>query len=749
MNRQNPEKQGLHATWAIWLAIPLDGVAAILACDNRRPSRGVTRFQSPRYFELLIALMPLFASTILLSAFLLFLVQPIIAKQILPWFGGSSAVWTTCLVFFQVVLLAGYTYSHLTTRYLKSTHQAYLHIGLLALSLLFLPIIPSEALKPLAGADAAIRIVALLVATIGLPYFLLSATGPLLQKWVAPRFPEKTVYRLFALSNFGSLVGLLAFPFAIEPFSTAHAQSVAWSVAYAIFAIACAASAWAAAQSADRSVPVTTAVADETRGPRPGIRDYALWLAFAALGSVLLLATTSHITQNIATVPFLWVLPLSLYLLTFVVAFEGRGGRGWYQRSWFLFPTLLLLVAMAAGLSANRGVLDVSLAVPLYTVGMMMAAFFCNGELALSKPVPRYLTHFYLTISLGGALGGLLVGLVAPRVFPTYFELPVALVLLASLAVFVARKTRWLVGPAVVATLAAGWFGSEYIGFLREEAVYMHRNFYGTLRVKEQGEGDLQVRRLLHGVILHGEQLTISPKRLEPGTYYARSSGVGRAIEARQHNQDSVKLGFVGLGVGTLSAYGRGGDLVRFYELDPDVLALAKTQFSYLNASPSKIEYVIGDARSSMERELASGQPQGYDVLAIDAFSSDSIPVHLITREAVQLYFQHLQPNGILAVHISNRFLDLKPVLANIAQALGLTARLITDTPADGSSGSTTDWVLLARSATTFDAEQLVEVAEPIEPKPEFSLWTDQFNNLFDILKSRPINELRRMIGLD
>ena len=690
--------------------------------------------------------MPLFASTILLSAFLLFLVQPIIAKQILPWFGGTSAVWTTCLVFFQVVLLAGYTYSHLITRYLSPKQQARLHILLLAVSLLFLPIIPSEALKPAAGADAALRIVLLLVATIGLPYFLLSSTGPLLQKWVAPRFPEKTVYRLFALSNFGSLIGLLAFPFAIEPFTTSQAQSIVWSAAYALFAGACAVSAWKASQGVANDA-VAAPIAVEPQTPAPTLGDYALWLAFAALGSVLLLATTSHITQNIASVPFLWVLPLSLYLLTFVVAFEGRQGRGWYQRAWFLFPTLLLLVAMAAGLSANRGVLDVSLAVPLYTVGMMMAAFFCNGELALSKPAPRYLTQFYLTISLGGALGGMLVGLVAPRIFPTYFELPVALVLLASLAVFVARKTRWLIGPAVVATLATAWFGSEYIGFLRDEVVYMHRNFYGTLRVKEQGEGDKQVRRLLHGVILHGEQPTISASRLEPGTYYARTSGVGRAIEAKQ-SAGPVRLGFVGLGVGTLSAYGRAGDVVRFYELDPDVLALAKNQFSYLNSSPAAIEFVIGDARLSMERELLSSSLQSYDVLAIDAFSSDSIPVHLITSEATALFFKHLKPDGILAFHISNRFLDLKPVLANIAQANRLEVRLVTDSPGDDSSASITDWVLLAKSPAAFDNDRLAEVVEAIEPNNHFSLWTDQFNNLIDVLKSNPINELRRLIGL-
>ena len=691
--------------------------------------------------------MPLFASTILLSAFLLFLVQPIIAKQILPWFGGTSAVWTTCLVFFQVVLLAGYTYSHLTTRYLAPKQQARLHIALLVVSVLFLPIIPSEALKPAAGADAALRIVVLLFATIGLPYFLLSSTGPLLQKWVAPHFPEKSVYRLFALSNFGSLVGLLAFPFAIEPFSTSHAQSIVWSVAYALFAVACAASAWKASQSANVNDADTDAAAVDPEGPAPRLGDYALWLAFAALGSVLLLATTSHITENIASVPFLWVLPLSLYLLSFVVAFEGRQGRGWYQRAWFLFPTLLLLVAMAAGLEANRGVLDVSLAVPLYTVGMMMAAFFCNGELALSKPVPRYLTHFYLTISLGGALGGMLVGLVAPRVFPTYFELPVALVLLSSLAVFVARRTRWLVGPAVVATLATAWFGSQYIGFLRDDVVYMHRNFYGTLRVKEQGQGDHQVRRLLHGVILHGEQPTIGASRLEPGTYYARTSGVGRAIEAKQ-SQGPVRLGFVGLGVGTLSAYGRAGDVVRFYELDPDVLALAKSQFSYLSSSPATIEFVIGDARLSMERELLSGARQGYDVLAIDAFTSDSIPVHLITSEATALFFQHLKPDGILAYHISNRFLDLKPVLANIAQANNLVVRLVTDLPGDDSTASTTDWVLLARSPAAFDDQRLADVVEEIDPNPHFSLWTDQFNNLIDVLKSNPINELRRLMGL-
>jgi hypothetical protein len=706
--------------------------------------------------------MLLFASTILLSAFLLFLVQPIIAKQILPWFGGTSAVWTTCMVFFQVLLLAGYAYSHFVTRRLAPRQQTKLHVALLVASLAFLPIIPREALKPAGEEDAALAIIVLLAATIGLPYFLLSTTGPLVQKWVAHRFPEKTVYRLFALSNFGSLIGLLAFPFAIEPFAGSAAQSYVWSGAYALFVAACAATAWqsrnrpsaplefaaaspATADAAHAATHATAAALAPER--RPGAGDYALWLTLSALGSVMLLAATSHITQNIASVPFLWVLPLTLYLLSFVIVFEGRGGRGWYERNWLLLPALMLVVAMAWGLSAERGVLDVSIAIPLYCAGVFVACLFCHGELALRKPAPRYLTHFYLSLSLGGALGGLAVGLVAPRVFPAYFELPLALFALSALAVFLVLGSRTLIGPALVATVATGYFGWNYVEFLRNDVIVMQRNFYGTLRVREQGSGTEQVRRLLHGVILHGEQPTQGTDRLEPGTYYARSSGVGLAIAAKQA-RGPVKLGVVGLGIGTLSAYGRAGDTIRFYELDPDVLRLAHSHFTYLDATPARLEFELGDARLSMERELAAGRPQRYDVLAIDAFSSDSIPVHLITREAIALYVRQIAPDGIIAVHISNRFLDLKPVLANIAQAEGLVAKLVSDEPEGGGSASTTDWVLLARDRRAFDDRTLAARAEDIAPNPTYSLWSDQFNNLLDVLKSRPLDELKSLLSM-
>ena len=701
--------------------------------------------------------MLLFASTIGLSAFLLFLVQPIIAKQILPWFGGTSAVWTTCMVFFQVLLLAGYAYAHFTTARLSARAQARLHIGLLLVSLAFLPIIPSEALKPAGDEDAALAIIVLLAITIGLPYFLLSATGPLLQKWVAPRLPHTTVYRLFALSNFGSLIGLLAFPFAIEPFASSTMQSWVWSIGYAAFALTCAACAWQASATTGTvsGLAATSATAADI-GPPPSAAHYTMWLSLSALGSILLLAATSHITQNIASVPFLWVLPLTLYLLTFVIVFEGRGGRGWYEPRVWMLPALSLIVLMAAALKAGNGVLDVGLAVPLYCAGMFVACVFCHGELALRKPTPRYLTHFYLALAAGGAAGGLIVGLVAPRVFPTYYELPLVLFAVAAIGALTAWGNHrldpaWkisLAGTALAATAATAYYGFDYATFLHNDAIVMQRNFYGTLRVKTSGTGELEVRRLLHGVILHGEQNLHGPLVLEPGTYYPRSSGVGLAIEAKQAG-GAVRLGVVGLGVGTTAAYGRAGDTVRFYELDADVKALAHSQFTFLTSSPARIEFALGDARLSLERELARGQAQRFDVLAIDAFSSDSIPVHLITREAVRLYMRHLAPGGIVAIHISNRFLDLKPVLANIALAEGLVARIVSDSPSEESGASSSDWVLLAATEAEFKPEALASRIETIAPNPAFSLWTDQFNNLIDVLKIRPLDSLRSAVGLD
>jgi len=681
--------------------------------------------------------MILFASTILLSAFLLFLVQPIIAKQILPWFGGSAAVWTACMVFFQALLLGGYAYAHWLSRRPRQVHQTGIHIVLLLASLAFLPIIPADTWKPAEGADPLLRIIGLLTMTIGLPYFLLSSTGPLIQKWFANAYPSRTVYRLFALSNFGSLVGLLAYPFLVEPFATSSTQSWVWSGAYAVFVAVCAGSAWRA-RLLTPAVGVTAPDATETdrnAGKPPGIGQILFWLLCAALGSIVLLAVTSHITQNVASIPFLWVLPLTLYLLSFVVCFEGRAGRGWYQREWWLGPVLVIAVAMTWGMTAERGVLHIDYAIPLYCAGLFLACVFFHGELAASKPATAWLTQFYLALSAGGAIGGLLVAIVAPLVFTTYYELPIALLALTLLAAWIVRRQYVLLALALVPLAATGWYGWQYVRFMTEETQMSSRNFYGTLRIKESGGGELAVRRLLHGVIMHGEQSLDPVKRKTAGTYYAPNSGIGLALTRLRDGKAPLRVGVVGLGTGTLAAYGKGGDVYRFYELDPDVAQVARTWFTYLNDTPAKVEVVLGDARLSMERELATGPAQAYDVIAIDAFSSDSIPVHLITREALAVYSRALKPDGVIAFHVSNRFLNLPPVVRSLADDAGYSAVQVQYEPGDDNDFSRSDWILVTRNRTFIERPEIVKAGQTITPQPGLRLWTDQFNNLFQILK--------------
>jgi hypothetical protein len=700
--------------------------------------------------------MPLFAATIALSALLLFLVQPIIAKQILPWFGGTAGVWSVCMVFFQSTLLAGYAYAHLLVRRVRPHNQFRIHATLLVASAALLPIIPSAALKPVGGHDAALAILLVLGATIGLPYFLLSSTGPLVQAWIAHRHPTRSVYRMFALSNLGSLLGLVAFPFLVEPLLSSRAQAFAWSVAYALFALACVASAWQSRQApaADAPAGSDAAPADDDGAALPG--GATVWLGLSALGVVLLLGTTNQLLQNVASAPFLWVVPLAIYLFSFVVVFEGRGGRGWYDPRWGVPAALLAALVMAAGLSVNGGVLDVSLAVPVYCTGLFLACVFCHGELAARKPATRDLTRFYLMLSIGGAAGGIFVGLIAPRIFASLYELPLALAFVgvaAFLAVLrrPAMTRRWslaLVCCAVLATGAIAWTDWRYIGFLDHDLIVMQRNFYGTLRVREVEDGGVRVRRLLHGVILHGEQPLSGPDRNLPGSYYSPTSGVGLAILQAQARKPSVRLGVIGLGVGTLAAYGRSGDSVRFYELDRDVVVIANSQFGYLQATPARVEVVLGDARLSLESELALDKPQRFDVLAVDAFSSDSIPVHLITREAIAVYERQLAPGGVIAVHISNRFLDLQPVLANIAAADGLSARLIDDEITDPDSrASSSEWVLLARDPSALAGGEIGKRGEALRTEPGVGVWTDGYNNLLRVLKNSPLEALRHLVA--
>ena len=472
--------------------------------------------------------MILYALTIFTSAFLLFLVQPLMAKQILPWFGGSAAVWTTCLVFFQFLLLFGYAYADWTTRRMKPRTQTVLHIALLLASVVSLPIIADAGWKPGGDEDPTLRILGLLGATIGLPYFLLSTTGPLVQAWFARSFPAGTVYRLFALSNLASLLALMSYPFVLEPWVSAARQAHAWSAGYVLFVGLCIASAVYSLRAQPSAAAAASAVDALNDGPRPTFRDFGLWLIFSAMGSFMLLAVTNHITHDVASVPFLWILPLTIYLITFILCFEGRG---WYRRSILLGPMLVAVGAMAWALHADRSIHDIKESVALFSAGLFVSCMFFHGELANMKPAPRYLTSFYLMVSLGGALGGVMVGFVAPRVFATYYEFGVGLVVTLLLALYVVRRM-----PLFVPLLVVGCAGFttyhvyHYMESLSGNALVMTRNFYGTLRVRDVGSGDEAMRRLMHGVIMHGEQYLAPARRAEPTTYYGPSSGIGLAI---------------------------------------------------------------------------------------------------------------------------------------------------------------------------------------------------------------------------
>ena len=675
--------------------------------------------------------MLLYALTILVSAFLLFQVQPVIARIILPWFGGSAAVWTTCLLFFQSVLLLGYLYSHWLYRKLRPPAQMLAHILLLAASLMVLPVWPAASWKPTGAEDPTARILLLLAVTVGLPYFLLSTTGPLLQAWYARRYRGAMPYRLYALSNAGSMFALISYPVLFEPWLGARHQALGWSWAYGVFILLCGATAWLGRESAAAQAEL----APDTRDPA---RRTFFWIALPACASILLLAITNHLTQNIAAIPFLWILPLSLYLLSFILCFESAG---WYQRTVFLGLFAVAVGGMAYALSPEFQNNPVKVTIPFFAVGLFICCMVCHGELARLKPHPRRLTSFYVTIALGGALGGVFVALIAPRAFSGFYELPLGLAACAFVVLAVLRadpesglggswKRPVPLAAAFLTLAVAGYLGFVIHGRGRS-ARLMVRNFYGGLKVMDEtaDDSDEPVRRLMHGTITHGEQY-LNPKfQGRPTTYYGPNSGVGRAIRQDQES-GPVRVGVIGLGTGTLAAYGRAGDYFRFYEINPLVLRLATTQFTFLKICKARLDVALGDARLSLERE----PPQNFDVLAVDAFSSDAIPVHLLTREAFILYFRHLKPDGVLAVHVSNKHLDLTPVVKLAAGSLGKEARLVdTEDEENDVFGST--WVLMTSSAGFFDGP-LIRTAAVAVPLPrKMRMWTDDYSNLFQILK--------------
>jgi SAM-dependent methyltransferase len=669
----------------------------------------------------------IYGCLVFLGSFLLFLVQPMIAKQFLPWFGGSAAVWDTCLVFFQTTLLAGYAYADWTTRFLARRRQAVLHIALLAVSLFLLPIIPNAHWKPSGGENPGLLILGMLAATIGLPYLLLATTSPLAQAWFARRFLHAIPYRLFALSNLASLLALLCYPFAIEPWITTTAQLKIWSALFASFVLLCAGTAYVSMRSNPGGE--STKTQESTPGaatPRPTAARQLLWLALAAMGSFLLLAVTNHICQNVAAIPFLWIAPLSLYLLSFILTFDHPR---WYVRPVFLVLAAAALPAMAWFSDS----LNLSRLMSIFALGLFVTCMFCHGELSRLRPDPRHLTTYYLMIALGGALGGLLVAFGAPYLLPGYFEIQIGLVACGLLLLLRTRALGWWATVVSIAVIGAtGYLSKNAIEYQLIGTRVMMRDFYCAIRTWES-KSPTPFRSLVHGGIMHGGQLLDPDKRLTPTGYFGPTSGVGRMFSALP--AAPRRVGVIGLGPGAIAAYARKGDVFRFYEINPQVVELAYKEFTFLTESPAKIEVALGDGRLLLEREPS----QQFDVLVMDAFSGESIPVHMLTREAMATYLRHLKPDGVLAFQATNRYMDIDPVVERLAAAYGLTAVLISDTVSDGKGADywlcSTDQILVTNNKALLSAERIRSVATPINPKPGFPIWTDDFNNLLQVLK--------------
>lgn len=680
--------------------------------------------------------MLLYALTIFLSAFLLFQVQPLIAKTILAWFGGSASVWTTCMLFFQAMLLLGYFYSHLTIKKLNPRMQAIVHTVLLGLAVLLLPIIPSAAWKPTGNENPTVQILVLLAATVGLPYLLCSTTGPLVQAWYSRKEGAATPYRLFALSNLGSMLALLSYPVAVEPFLPIPSQAWAWSGGFVAFAGLAILTGWRSSGYA----AIETSGSSEEPEAAPGWNEQILWIGLAACPSLLLLAVTNHLTQDVAAIPFLWVLPLALYLLSFILTFDARG---WYQRDLFLFLLAPALGGMAYMQWSESKSVAMPVAVLLFALSFFIACMVCHGELAQRKPAARYLTSFFLMLSVGGALGGLFTGVVAPYLFSMYFELPVGIAFCGLLALIVTVEEpgkTWMQSMASISGIAlllgvvglSAFLGRTVFDALKDYTL-VQRNFYGTLRVRQGNVGDYDgYKSVLHGSINHGEQWTHPSRRREMLSYYCPQSGVGHVMALHPKGQP-WKYGVIGLGAGTMAAFAEKGDTVIFYEINPLVPKLADTEFTYLPDARTRgvdVQVKLGDGRLTLEREPA----QNFDVLMMDAFSGDSIPVHLMTKEAFDLYFRNLKQDGVIVVHISNKYLDLEPVIEGIVRSTGKAAWVMEADDDEEETCYGTTYVLVANSANVFQNQEFV-TGRPAKAKAGVGLWTDAYSNLFRILK--------------
>src|ERR1700722_13930681 len=662
----------------------------------------------------------LYGLTIFLSAFLLFVVEPMAAKQLLPTLGGSSAVWTTCLVFFSVMLLFGYLYAHWISTKFKPIRQALIHIALLTAALLTLGI----HVRPGPWAVSyhpALTVFRVLATVIGLPYLVLSATTPLLTAWYAGSFEGTSPYRLFALSNLASLLALASYPLFIEPDLTMRQQTVLWSGGFLLFAVLCGAIAWQGRRRIASPMPES---AVSPGHPEP------FWFLLALGGGMMLTAVTSHMSANIAAIPLLWLPPLALYLLTFILAFQGA----WRPvRQSMLRWVLVALASMAYALRDIRTILPIAVSLPLFLIALFLCCFFLHGELYERRPVTAGMPRFYLVVATGGAAGALLVGVIFPLVLRANYDLACTLVVVSLIALAATWEDGWGVRMIWMAGATASIVVlSTQVHQYDDDAVALMRNFYGTLRVREshlppQSDTD---RQLLNGTIEHGAEW-FAPQFLgQPLTYYAPDSGLGLAM--RLCCGAGVKqVGVIGLGTGTVAAYGNPGDAIRFYEINPLVERLARHWFTFLHDSRARIEVILGDARLS----LAAEKSQQFNVIVVDAFSGDAIPVHLLTREALALYRRHLQPGGVIVFHVSNQYINLEPVVAAIAQDGGMKAESVHSRGDEQNGYYYADWILVTANETLLSQPEIVNNGFPTPLQADVRLWTDNYSSVFPLLK--------------
>jgi hypothetical protein len=730
--------------------------------------------------------MGIYGITVFLSAFLLFMVQPLLAKYILPWFGGSPGVWTTSLLFFQVVLTAGYGWAHLAARRFPPRAQALATWALLAISLAFLPLAPSRSGLAADIATPTLDILRVLLVSVGATYFLLSATSPMLQAWHSRIRPGVEPYRLYTLANLGSLAAIAGYPLLVEPNLRLGNQTLIWSLLYAAFGALSAACAWrlwkssppAAAEASPGAAALITLPGCPTPaipgsptpaiplGPTPSIagspmpaiaegtsesptaRDWWLWLLLPGLSSVMLLATTNQLCLDAAAIPLLWLLPMGVYLLSFILCFHSER---WYARAVF-GPGLAVALAGICVILYRDVYVPLPIQIAAYTLTLFVCSMVCHGELVRQRPAPRHLTSFYLMISAGGALGGVFVNLVAPRLFRGYWEFHLGLGAVALVALALLFRDRgakngllplrvfailFLIGL----TAALGLHVSRGL----EDAVEVKRNFFGVLKVYGDDRGDPgeRHRTLMHGRIVHGYQYDHEEKRYWPVSYYGPASGVGVAVMNHPRRLDperrSLRIGVIGLGTGTIVTYGEGGDYFRFYEINPEVTRFAQKHFTYLGDTPARTEIVPGDARISMERELREGREGAFDLLVLDAFSSDAVPVHLLTRECYEIYRRHLDEDGILAVHTSSRYFNLNPVLRSLGrihEEEGTRVLLVEDPGSGLQETDPTTWVLLTSNREFLSNRDVLAAVTPWGAGDERPLmFTDDYSNLFRLLK--------------